>query len=307
MAEPVLLTGATGFVGRAVLTELVAQGIPVHAVARRNAGPDLPGVTWHLTDLLDPQACATLIRHAPASRLIHCAWYVEHGAFWASPLNAVWARASEDLARRFLDKGGQRIIALGTCAEYAWLGKGDAEPWPETREIAAATPYGQSKADLHQRLASLCEMTPGASLVWARLFHLYGPGEPQARLVPSLIRSLAAGQLAEVRAANLVRDFASTAHIARSLVALLNSQASGPFNLGSGTSLTLAQVAQIIADHFGRPHLLRLSHNPPPHEPVAMVPDLSRLAAATGIRNEDPRKVLSHLIASLLDEGAGRS
>jgi nucleoside-diphosphate-sugar epimerase len=196
---------------------------------------------------------------------------------------------------------------LGSCAEYAGRASDDGKPWPETRMVAPATPYGQAKADLHQRLATLCEMTPGASLVWARLFHLYGPGEPQSRLVPSLVASLAAGRPAEVHAAGLVRDFASTEHIARSVVALLNSQARGHFNLGSGTSVTLGQVAQTIADHFGRPDLLRLSHDPPPHEPLVMVPDLSRLAAATGFCIEDPRKRLPHLIASLQGEGFGRS
>ena len=295
MPEPVLLTGATGFVGRAVLAELVSQGIPVHAVARRAAGLNLPGVRWHLADLLDPEARGQLVSDAPAPRMIHCAWYVEHGAFWASAMNAAWLEASDDLARRFLASGGRRIVALGTCAEYARLAEGDGEPWPETRHIAPTSPYGQAKAALHDRLAARCAAIPGASLIWARLFHIYGPGEPAARLVPSLIAALRAGQPAQVRAERLVRDFVSTAHLARCLVGLLDSAADGAVNLGSGTPLALGTLAAIVARLVGRSDLLRLSHTPPEGEPPVMIPDLTRLAAVLGPVKEDPAEGLRRL------------
>ena len=84
MAEPVLLTGATGFVGRAVLAELLGRGVPVVAVSRR-PGAALPGVTWVAADLLTPAGRAAVAGLAP--RLIHCAREVEHGAFWTSPAN----------------------------------------------------------------------------------------------------------------------------------------------------------------------------------------------------------------------------
>lgn len=280
MVEPVLLTGATGFVGRAVLVDLVARGVPVHAVARR-AGVPMPGVTWHQADLLQTDGRAAVA--GLARRMIHCAWYVEHGAFWASPLNAVWAAASVDLAARFVGAGGRRIVAVGTCAEYARVVEGEGLAWPESRAIEPATPYGQAKAGLHQALTAVC---PG--LVWARLFHLYGPGEPAARLVPSLMAALREGRPAEVRAAELVRDFSSTAHVAWALTALLDSDCEGSFNIGSGTALTLGDLARILARLAGRPDLLRLSHNPPAGEPAVMVPDLARLWAVVGRRVEDP-------------------
>jgi UDP-glucose 4-epimerase len=73
---------------------------------------------------------------------------VEHGAFWTSPANALWRKASADLVRRFRAAGGTRIVALGTCAEYDATAPG---PWDEARRISPATPYGQAKAALHGR------------------------------------------------------------------------------------------------------------------------------------------------------------
>lgn len=287
MAEPVLLTGARGFVGRAVLAELVARGVPVQA-ASRHTGAAQPGVTWHRADLLDPADRARLLAETNATRLIHCAWEVEHGAFWTSPANGDWRVASRDLVAGFLARGGRRVLALGTCAEYDAQAPG---PWNERRPLAPATPYGAAKAGLFADLAELC----GEKLVWARLFHLYGPGEDPRRLIPSLVAALRAGRPAEVRAARLVRDYASTAHVARCLAGLLDSPATGAIDIGSGEARTLGQLAQILGELAGRPDLLRLSHTPSETDPPSMAPTLERLRAALELADEHPETGLARL------------
>lgn len=277
MADPVLLTGASGLIGRAVLAELLARGIPVHAVSR-NTKPVQAGVVWHRADLLTPEGRAAVAGLAP--RMIHCAWEVEHGVFWTSPANALWQAASVDLARRFRAGGGRRLLVIGTGAEYDAAAPG---PWDGNRPIAPATPYGQAKAALYRQLADLC----GDSLIWARLFHLYGPGEDRRRLVPFLIDRLSSGRPAEVRAAGLVRDYASTAHVARCLVALLRSGATGAFDIGAGTPRPLGDLARTIAMAVGGGDRLVLGDAPGPHDPAVMAPDLCKLWAATGLGPED--------------------
>lgn len=289
MADPVLLTGATGFVGRAVMAELVARGVPVRAVFRRAPGPNLPGVTWHPADLLTKAGRKAVLDATPAPRLIHCAWEVEHGAFWTAPANAVWRAASVDLVEGFLTRGGQRVVALGTCAEYDATATG---PWDESRPLAPATPYGQAKAALFHDLSALC----GARLVWARLFHLYGPGEDSRRLIPALAAALRQGLLAEVRKAELIRDYASTAHVARCLAGLLDSAAFGAMDIGSAEPRSLGDLAGILANHLGRPDLLRLSHRIDPDEPQVMAPRLARLHVALGPLRERPETGLPALL-----------
>jgi nucleoside-diphosphate-sugar epimerase len=284
MAEPVLLTGATGFVGRAVLAELVTRGIPVHAVSRRPRPPQ-PGVVWHEADLLAADGRERLIAACPARRLVHCAWDVEHGVFWTSPANALWHEASLDLARRLMARSGKRIFALGTCAEYDALAAG---PWNETRPVAPATPYGQAKASLHIALSELC----GDALTWARLFHLYGPGEDRRRLIPALTDALRAGRTFRVRSSGLLRDMASTAHVARCLVGLLEAGAKGDFDVGSGQPRTLGALARIVALALGLPGLPRLSHDPDPGDPPRMAPELRRLFGTISIDAEMPEDAL---------------
>lgn len=271
MPEGVLLTGATGFVGRAVLAELVGRGIPVHAAARR-PGAAQPGVIWHAVDLRDGAERARLLAAAPAAWLLHCAWEIEHGRFWTAPTNDLWRAVSCDLARDFLAAGGERVLALGSCAEQP-----------------PVTPYGQAKAQLQADLAQIC----GPTLIWARLFHLYGPGEDRRRFVPSLLDAVLEGRPAEVRAADLIRDFASSAHVARAVVALLDSGAAGAFDIGSGQSRSLGALARIIAEAAGRPDLLALSHAPGPQDPPELIPNFAALAAKTGLMPEHPEQALT--------------
>lgn len=291
MGEAVLLTGATGLVGRAVLAELLAQGIPVHATSRHPGAPQ-PGLTWHQADLLTPQGRAAVAGLAP--HLLHCAWDVTHGSFWSSGANPVWRAASYDLVRRFRAAGGRRILALGTCAEYDAR---DAGPWNEARPIAPTTLYGQAKADLHRDLTGLC----GDDLIWARLFHIYGPGEDRRRFIPSLIDALRQGHPATVRSADLVRDYAATAHVARCLVRLLAAQSGGAFDIGSGQPRRLGEYARIAARAAGAPNLTHLSHNPGPDDPAQMAPQLTRLFQVIGLPPQIPEDALSRHVQTELE------
>lgn len=283
MSETVLLTGASGFVGRAVHAALLARGYLVEPVGRGGRAG------WHDADLLSPADRARVLERTRADTLVHLAWFVEHGTFWHSPLNDLWREASVDLAHGFLARGGRRIVAFGTCAEYA--ARGPEGPWPETRTIAPATPYGQAKADLCADLSALCRAT-GAGFLWLRLFHLYGQGEAPARFVPSLVAALRAGKVAEVRASGLIRDFASTRHIGALVADLLDTDATGAMNLGSGAPRSLGELARVLAEAAGRPDLLALGHSPTPADPAMMVPDLTRLWQAIGKRVEEPEVAL---------------
>ncbi|MEI6099616.1 MAG: NAD-dependent epimerase/dehydratase family protein, partial [Alphaproteobacteria bacterium] len=227
-------------------------------------------------------------------RMVHCAWDVTHGVFWAAAANAVWQAASIDLTRRFRAAGGRQVVAVGTCAEYDAR---DPGPWNEARPVAPATPYGQAKAELYRDLQALC----GRDLIWARLFHLYGPGEDRRRFIPAMIDALKQGQVATVRSAELVRDYASTGHVGRCLVGLLQAGQPGVFDIGSGQPRNLGQFARIVAAAAGPAARIHLSHNPGPDDPPVMAPELRRLFQATGLPPERPQEaLLRHVQGDLL-------
>src|SRR5438067_6571531 len=97
----VLVTGGSGFVGLPVLFRLARGGDDVHAVSSRAAPAGVPGVSWHHVDLADSAAVEALIRDLQPKRLVHLAWYVEHGRYWQAPENVSWVERSLHLLRVF--------------------------------------------------------------------------------------------------------------------------------------------------------------------------------------------------------------
>jgi nucleoside-diphosphate-sugar epimerase len=282
MVERVLVTGASGFIGRHMPALLQARGFETHITARGTL-PETAGVTAHGVDLLRQDEAQRLIKDLRPDIIIHTAWYVAHGRFWTAPENTDWLEASTALAAYAAEAGARRFVGIGTCAEYATDTGDDAYPWPETRPIAPATPYGEAKAAFARRLAEIAEARARFSFAWARLFHLFGPGENPARLVPSIMLALREGREAQCGSGRPVRDFISTQNAAAAITALATSQVTGPVNIASGAPISIAAMARLIAHISGRPYLLRLGALPDrPNEPPYMVAHTGRLRREVG-------------------------
>ena len=102
----VLITGASGFIGRPALDQLITGGHEVHCLAR-NAG-DVAGAIYHHVDLLgDGKTLAGLICEIKPQSLLHLAWSVEPGAFWQDRNNLDWLAASFRLYRAFVAAGAR--------------------------------------------------------------------------------------------------------------------------------------------------------------------------------------------------------
>ncbi len=285
-----LVTGASGFVGRPTLRRLVERklagedhGLDVHAVTR---GPALPGplasVVCHAVDLLEPAARAALVERVRPTHLLHLAWEATPGSYWTSPLNAAWLAASLDLVDRALALGCRRVVAAGTCAEYAW---GDDAPLDEaTAPLAPATPYGQAKDALRAALAVRCPAA-GASWAWGRIFFAYGPGEPAGRLVPSVARALLAGQEAKASEGRQARDFVHVDDVAAAFAALVDHDLVGPVNLATGVATPVRDLVLTLGRLTGRPELVRLGAVPVrPGEPPVVLARVDRLVQELGLR-----------------------
>jgi nucleoside-diphosphate-sugar epimerase len=273
----VLVTGASGFIGRRTLEPLLRRGYEVHAAVRRP--PAAPGLHWHAADLLDAGALAALLQQVRPTHLLHLAWYAEPGAFWNSAENLRWVAATQQLLESFHAAGGRRAVLAGSCAEYeATAGDCDELITP----VRPATVYGKCKAATRLWFEAYCAHT-GLSGAWARVFHLYGPEEDPRRLVASICKGLLAGEPVLCTHGRQVRDFLNVHDAGDALACLLDSAVGGDINLGSGEPVTVAAVAQSLAAMAGRPELLRLGARPaPPGEPERLVPALRRLGGELG-------------------------
>lgn len=270
----VLVTGATGFIGRNALAPLSERFEEVHAVSRRPPAAEEARVRWHSADLLKAGEIRSLLSRIRPTHLLHFAWEVEAGSFWTSPQNRRWADASVELFREFGARGGERAVGAGTCAEYDWsTGICSERQTPES----PASSYGDSKLRVSRELDALAR-DAGFSAAWGRVFFLYGPRENPARLVASVILALLNGEPAATTRGDQIRDFLHVEDVAGAFVALLESAVEGPVNVGSGTPVAIRDLVLRIGQRLGREDLLALGTRPTPAaEPPLILADVGRL------------------------------
>lgn len=278
----VLVTGATGFIGRHSLPRLLESGYEVHAVGGQRS-PEAPSrdIVWHRADLLEPDEVISLVAKVQPTHLLHFAWYAVPGKYWTAPENLAWVRATVNLMQMFSDRGGRRAVMAGSCAEYDWKFDYCSELFTPCRP---ATLYGACKHGT-QVLLDAWSRQAGLSSAWGRIFFLYGPGEYPSRLVPSVINSLLRNEPALCTHGNQVRDFMYVEDVAAAFVELLGSDVKGTVNIASGVSAPLKEVIHAIADHLNKRDLVRLGAVPAPAgEPDALIADVGRLRDEVGFR-----------------------
>jgi len=270
----VLVTGARGFIGKRLVEALLRRGYEVHGITSSPpAAIGETGIHWHEADLLDPVVSLPRLMEGIGARgLVHLAWYVAHGKYWEAPENYAWQDRSLELLRAFRQAGGERALCAGTCAEYDYGVEG---PYREDRTpVNPRTIYGACKDRLHRGAREI----PGLSLCWARLFHLYGPGELPTRLWPKIHGALASGQGFTLQWPNRRRAFLHVADAAEALSGLLGSAFQGAVNVGSPETTTLGDLALAIARRLGREGLLRFEEpEGRGSEPLDLTPDLGLL------------------------------
>ena len=281
--DRVLVTGATGFIGRGALSPLLSAGLDVHALSSRGQPAWSPAqVRWHTVDLLDATATAAAVAELEPTHLLHLAWYAEPGAYWRSPENLRWLDASLRLLEAFADRGGRRAVMAGTCAEYRWETRTRCDE--ASTPLQPATLYGAAKHALHVAAAALAEQR-GVSLGWGRIFFVYGPREDERRLAASVARAVLEGERAPISHGRQLRDFLYSEDLAEAFVALLLSDAGGAVNLASGEPVTVADLVERIARAAGHPELVALGERPAPEgEPEAITAEVARLRDEVGWR-----------------------
>lgn len=257
MTGVVLLTGATGFVGRQVLRALGERGVRIRVVVRDGKQSQVAASKGVETVVSTPDLFAETANWWAGvcegiDTVIHVAWYAEPGKYLQSEKNLDCLAGTLQLAKGAIQAKVRRFIGVGTCFEYDLTGGTLSVDTP----LRPLTPYAGAKAAAFMALSQALPQQD-VEFSWCRLFYLYGEGEDPRRLVPYLHAKLVAGEPAELTSGKQIRDFLDVREAGRMIVEAALGGSQGPVNICSGVPVTVRQLAEQIADVYGGRDLLK--------------------------------------------------
>jgi dTDP-6-deoxy-L-talose 4-dehydrogenase (NAD+) len=268
----VLLTGATGFVGRHIHRALAAHGHDVRVTLRPGRADALastmaPASVIETDDIFARDADWWANACAGVDTVVHAAWYVAHGRYPDAPDNAACVAGSIALAQGAAQAGVRHVIGIGTCVEYRLPGDWLSVDAP----LAPGNFYAACKLAAATMMAAW--LAPrDVDFSWCRLFYLHGDGEDPRRLAAYLHAQLSAGVPALLSAGAPLRDYLDVTDAAAMIAQVVGSGQTGAINICSGRPVTVRAFAEGIADIYGRRDLLHFGARPPaPGDPQAVV------------------------------------
>lgn len=279
----VVITGATGFIGAAVVAELATRGYEVHALVRPGSNEArLKGIAgWRRVEAISWSAplLAEQLRALHPTAFVHCAWEgvagAERNESWQLTKNLRLTLDALELAKGI---GCAQWISLGSQAEYGNLNERISEDCP----VRPTTVYGKAKLIATETTLAFCESACIKAAV-LRVFSTYGPGDAPAWFIPYIIRELMAGRAPKLTACEQRWDYLYVADAARAIVRTVETQSAGVFNLGSGVSRPLRDIVKIIQSELAvsvSPIFGALTYRP--DQVMWLEADITKLTHATG-------------------------
>jgi nucleoside-diphosphate-sugar epimerase len=292
-----LLTGVTGFLGSHCLRLVLRGGYDeIHAVTRRERTHSEPGVIWHAADLRIADEARRIIEAVRPTHLFHAAWIATPGIYLSSSDNFDWMQASIALVRNFAEQGGQRFVGVGSSAEYA---TSDLACDEDRTPLHPASIYGHCKLALWHAVQGMAQ-SYRLEAAWGRVFLPFGPGDAPAKLIPVALAALRAKKPMSLSRGEQLRDFIYAPDAAKLLIGLLESSATGAFNIGTGKARSVRSVVEAVAERFGARDCLRFGELAPRlWEPPMLVANMNKMHRGLGLEARTPfAEALDELIAS---------
>jgi dTDP-6-deoxy-L-talose 4-dehydrogenase (NAD+) len=258
MKKTILLTGASGFVGRHIYKHLLKLNLNIVVVSREQSLQKIPELSSNTKVFLSENLFQENLDWwevvmQGVDIVIHSAWYAEPGIYLKSEKNLECLMGTLNIAKIAYKLDIKKFIGIGSCFEYDLTG---SSALSSHSPLNPNTLYASTKVSAFYTLNSLFAQKQ-ISFVWCRLFYLFGEGEDERRLFPYLHKKMANGEIAELTSGNQVRDYMDVADAGTSIAELSLGEKSGAINVCSGRGQTIKAIAINIAAQYGRQDLLK--------------------------------------------------
>lgn len=246
--DVVLLTGATGLLGRCLIGRLAARH-EVHVIARREPGNRVLGVHYHLVDLATDWDARQL--PARVDRVVHLAQSKHFRDVPARALDIfqVNVATTAKLLDYALRAGARQFLYASSGGVY---GAGNHA----FHENSPIVPPGQLGYYLGSKLSGevlVQSYVPHLQALVLRFFFIYGAGQDRTMLIPRLIDNIRDGRPVLLQGQDGIRI--NPIHVgdaSRAVLRALETTESATFNIAGSEVLSISSIATMIGDTVGK-------------------------------------------------------
>jgi len=245
--KEVVITGASGFIGRHLVRQLIAEGCSPILTTRKlkRDNPVDQQRRWFELDLTDHGRSRELFQSLKPRVLIHLAGTRGRGDARGADVacDELNVRATVELLESAVACGIERIVIVGSAEEYG----NQPGPHDESSPAQSASTYGHSKAIASSHALRLYREV-GCPVVIVRPFTVYGPDQPIDMFVAEAVDAAVRGLDFRMSEGNQKRDLVFVEDVVRGLIAAATAPniEGRVINLGSGIARSLREVAQCI-------------------------------------------------------------
>jgi len=233
----IIVSGATGFVGRNIVKNLINKNYKVSILIRNKKKvlsigylKDLPKIYFNLEEYDKP------IKVPQNTTLIHCAWSDVKDIHSINHIEKNYIN-NYYFIKNMINNGIKNIVITGTCFEYG-LQKSPIKANSITMPNDA---YSISKDMLHKSLR-LLQNKNDFNLLWLRLFYMYGEGQNENSIIPLLDSALERGdKIFNMSPGDQLLDYLEINVVAKKIIEKL-SKLDGTFNICKGKPILLKDL-----------------------------------------------------------------
>lgn len=259
ITQPILIAGGAGFVGSALVRDLLQRGHEIISFDNYKFGRPaaLKGLNRPVRaiegDIRDTRSLTAVLGHHRVKTIVNCVGDTFVPDAYEDPgrcfdINLMGCLSVLTAAR---NNGVEKVLYVSSTEVYGDVGESKLN---EDQALAPVNTYAVSKMAA-DRLCYTFWIEHGLPVIIARIFNCYGPRATHPYVIPEIIRQLHAGDLLQLGNIQAKRDFTYVEDTARGLSAILASSiAPGEIvHIGTGSTISIEELVRMTARIMGKP------------------------------------------------------
>lgn len=282
-----LITGATGFIGKVLIRNLLSQGQFVAILTRdvENAKNIFSNslekiVIYDQRKFLSGKLSIDTKKY---NKLIHLAWADVKNYMDEQNIDEN-LEFQKSLIKKLVEAGIKDITASGTCLEYGMREGACKEDDDVTHPVP--TSYAQGKYGVYQTLLDLQKKNPSIVIKWLRFFYIYGVEQRPRSLLRELLKALDNNEKEfNMSMGDQRRDFINVSTLAKNIITVAGqNKVTGVINVGNGNPISVLEFVESVLKIKGKSIKLNKGHYPyASYEPKEFWANVDKLKKIDGI------------------------